>query len=210
MWKQIAFKHKQKSKQSGFITLEIVVAMMIALGFVLVSMQTLVLAMMIKVQAQEEQRANQLIEEDIEDIQQQMAILTSDDLGSSGFDLIDNPDDVCSTANYDEGYAMALWNAFTNKDKDGNDISGTLPNPSFQEIPSIRLLSSTSNNNSKQLGLIRTHVNSDGTGSVSPHATLKIRYQVREWDGTDDTGFSGDVIAERYVEVIPDVALECP
>ena len=37
---------------------------------------------------------------------------------------------------------------------------------------------------------------------------LKINYQVQELD--DDGNPTGDVIAERYVEVIPDVALQCP
>ena len=195
MWQRIALKHKQKSSQSGFITLEILVSIFIALAFVSVAMQTMVLAMMVKVQAQEKQRANQLIQEDMEDLQQQIASLTQADLTT--FDLIDNPGDVCSPANNNEGYGQALWNAFRNKDKDAADITGTLPNPSYAETPSAQLIGSSGT----QLGLGRTLV-----ASTSP-TTLRIRYQVQEWDGTN---FSGDVIAERYVEVIPDVALECP
>ena len=56
---------KTSQKEAGFTTLEILIQLLIALGFVAVSMQSLVYAMAMKVQAQEKQRANELIQEDV-------------------------------------------------------------------------------------------------------------------------------------------------
>ncbi|MDJ0650063.1 MAG: hypothetical protein QNJ60_15335, partial [Xenococcaceae cyanobacterium MO_188.B19] len=66
----------------------------------------------------------------------------------------------------------------------------------------------------KELGLKRTHISLNR--ATAPYKTLKIYYEVKEWDGSDfdldNDGSDADdeVIANRYVEVIPDVALECP
>jgi prepilin-type N-terminal cleavage/methylation domain-containing protein len=88
--------YKKKSKsEAGFSLIEVLVAMLIATFFVLGSMQALVLATMLRVQAQEQQRANQLIQEDIEQIQ-----LAARDLA------VDYS--KCSATTYNTGYAKAL------------------------------------------------------------------------------------------------------
>ncbi|GAB4554134.1 MAG: hypothetical protein Tsb0014_47270 [Pleurocapsa sp.] len=96
MWKIKLFKPKKNSNQSGFITLEILVAIFIALGFVAVSMQTLVYAMMIKVQAQEKQRTSQLIQEDIE---------TANRIGST----LTSTTTKCNATSYADSFAKELW-----------------------------------------------------------------------------------------------------
>ncbi|NJL51998.1 MAG: type II secretion system protein [Hydrococcus sp. SU_1_0] len=83
-------------KEAGFTTLEILVSLIIALLFVAVSMQSLVYAMAMKVQAQEKQRANELIQEDIERINQ---------LGSTALTA------TCNATAYTGSYAEALFNA---------------------------------------------------------------------------------------------------
>ena len=183
MQKLVLLKHKRNSPSSGFITLEILVSIIIALAFVSVAMQTLVVAMMMKVQAQETQRANQLIDEDIEDLKEQVSLLPQDA----------NHNTVCSATAYANGYAQDLWDSFT--------TSAT--NASYTAIPTVNLLE---DGTGKQLGLDRTHFSVIANKSEEPHVTLKVLYEVKEYDGTT----WGTLIEKRYVEVIPDVALRCP
>jgi type II secretory pathway pseudopilin PulG len=89
------YKKNSKSK-TGFSLTEVLVAMLIAFFFVLGTMQALVLATAFRVKAQEKQRANQLIQEDIEQIN-----LAARDLA------IDHS--KCGATAYDNGYAKALW-----------------------------------------------------------------------------------------------------
>ncbi|WP_036485780.1 hypothetical protein [Myxosarcina sp. GI1] len=194
----IKCKSKKLDRDRGFTTLEVIISLLIALAFVAVSMQSLVYAMAMKVQAQEKQRANQLIQEDIERINQ---------LGSSN-GLTGN----CTPANYAGGYADGLWNILQTLDNSTEpDGLGKFfaDNATTKVTKTIR-----SDGTGKELGLRRFHVSN--SGSVFPHRTLKIRYQVWEWDGTNfvdsigSTDLTGDnPIADTYVEVIPDVALAC-
>lgn len=183
MKKLFNFKHKQKLDE-GFTTLEVLVSIIIALAFVSVAMQSLVLAMGMKVQAQEKQRANQLIQEDLE----RVAVLSSNI--AEDHDNKCNPIDIAAAAGvpattaYENGYAKGLWD-------DLNAIA----------VPTAKLLKKADGTESgNTLTLARTHVSN--TSSNAPHRILKINYQVTDSDN--------DVIAERYVEVIPDVALRCP
>jgi type II secretory pathway pseudopilin PulG len=167
------FKFKQrKSLNQGFTTLEILISIIIALAFVSVAMQTFVLAMGIKVQAQEKQRANQLIQEDLE---------RTNNLASN---IAVDHDNKCFPAAYDNGYAKELW----------DDLDA-------EAEPTVQLLKMSDGTTAgKTLSLIRTPVSQ--ASSTFPHRTLKINYQVTDPDN--------NVIAQRYVEVIPDVALQCP
>jgi type II secretory pathway pseudopilin PulG len=200
MPKLLIFKHR-KSLNQGFTTLEILVSIIIALAFVSVAMQTFVLAMGMKVQAQEKQRANQLIQEDME---------RTNNLGSNIPPQVKgvspNPDHTfiqrCNavppgggtTSDYANGFAKDLWDALI------TDV------PDDDEKLKIQLLKMANGTPAgKTIGLSRTHVTASST---SPHRTLKINYQVQELDSSGAP--TGDVIAQRYVEVIPDVALQCP
>jgi len=181
MQKLFMFKSKKVLNQ-GFTTLEILVSIIIALAFVSVAMQSFVLGMAMKVQAQEKQRANQLIQEDLERLSDLASTIPEDHNNKC------NPVAVTtaptSTA-YENGYASELW----------EDIDAVTP------PPVSLLVASDGTPTGKTLTLNRTHVS--GTSSVEPHRTLKINYQVT-------ASPNNEVIAERYVEVIPDVALRCP
>jgi type II secretory pathway pseudopilin PulG len=251
MWKIIILNNqKKKAADRGFITLEIIIALLIAFGFLMVSLQTLVAAMAFKVQAQEKQKADKLIQEDIESIQDRAsgnvltprlaAILTNNDDATTGFNPNSSPpipiDDVCNAANYNQGYAQALWYAFTNQDYDGDKFyssplidqsdlnnDGTIDadsmnpgeaiatNPDYQLEPKVSFLSKVKNDGTIEkagntLTLTRTHVTA--TTGKTPFTTLGIHYRVTKPDENGDN--EPEVIAQRYVEVIPDAALECP
>ncbi|MBE9048316.1 type II secretion system protein [Pleurocapsales cyanobacterium LEGE 10410] len=186
----LRFKHK-KSFDRGFTTLEVLVSIIIALAFVSVAMQSFVLAMAMKVQAQEKQRANQLIQEDLEAV---------NNLASNVAEDHDNKCNPVATTSptrtaYENSYAYELW----------EDIDAVT-------APTVNLLiASDGTTSGKRLGLIRNQINDLSDPSPvedAPYRTLKINYQVRELDSSDNP--IGDVIAKRYVEVIPDVALQCP
>jgi type II secretory pathway pseudopilin PulG len=184
---------KSSRQESGFTTLEILISLLIALGFVAVSMQSLVYAMAMKVQAQEKQRANELIQEDIERINQLGSTLPTPPVTTT-----------CNSTTYAGGYAQALW---------------TLIPTTTQTKTIIKKIKSDGSvgTGGKQLALRRFHVSSTAANSIAPHRTLKVGYQVWDWNGTNYTNKTGgtlgtgdEPIAETYVEVIPDVALQCP
>ena len=189
MWQKIILSKNKSLSEKGFITLEILVSIIIALAFVAVSMQTLVLAMMLKVQAQEDQRADQLIQEDIERL---------NDLGSTaiagGCDADTNDD---GTVTYGEGYASGLWAA----------LIAEAPTVTKQLLQTVNSDGSVTSEGTI-LTLNRTQISNNGAYSDPPHRTLKIHYRVTKPD-TDGDG-NDEIIANRYLEVIPDVALECP
>ena len=190
------FIHRKtvSDKEAGFTTIEILISILIALGFVAVAMQSLVYAMAMKVQAQEKQRANELIQEDIERINRLGSVLTT---GASG------AVPMCNATNYDDGLAKALW--------DDINATGTQTKTIIKKIDSSGSVST----GGKQLALERTHASN--TSSTAPHRTLKVGYQVWNWNGTNYVNENGatvttgdEPIAETYVEIIPDVALQCP
>lgn len=185
------FKLKsRKSLDRGFTTLEILVSIIIALAFVSVAMQSFVLSMGMKVQAQERQRANQLIQEDLERLNNLASNIPAEVAG-----VALNPDHTfiqrCNAeppgggaVGYVNGFADDLWD-----------------NINAVTAPTARLLKSADGTVAGiTLSLSRTHVSD--SSSTAPHRVLKINYRVTDPDD--------DVIAERYVEVMPDVALQCP
>lgn len=189
MNKLFKLKKITSGKDAGFTTLEILISLLIALGFVAVSMQSLVYAMAMKVQAQEKQRANELIQEDIERINR---------LGSTALT------GTCNATTYTGSYAEALWNAIP---------TTTQTKTIIKKINS----DGSVNTGGKQLALWRFHISSTTNNSTAPHRTLKVGYQVWNWDGTNyknknngTLAAGNEPIAETYVEVIPDVALRCP
>ena len=178
------------NKEAGFTTFEVLISLLIALGFVAVSMQSLVYSMAMKVQAQEKQRANELIQEDIERINR---------LGSNAALA-----GTCNATTYAGSYAEELWNAIP---------AGTQTKTIIKKINS----GGSVETGGKQIALRRFEVSSTANNSTAPHRTLKVGYQVWEWDGTNYLASDGttlstgdEPIAETYVEIIPDVALQCP
>ncbi len=179
MWQKIILQSKKNLPDRGFLTLEIIVATLVAFFFLMFSLQAVTLSMFMKVQAQEGQKADQLIQEDIERFGNLSNTLTLD-LDTKLAD--DAQDTNCDVVDYNDSYAFALWDAF-----DDPDTAVTTP-----------LLTDGTGN--AELSLSRTHVSeNDSTG---PYRTLKVFYQV--------TNNDGDIIANRYLEMIPDEALRCP
>ncbi|MDJ0588551.1 MAG: hypothetical protein QNJ72_00960 [Pleurocapsa sp. MO_226.B13] len=209
-----------QKKEQGFITLEIIVSLLIALAFVAVSMQSLVYAMAMKVQAQEKQRANQLIQEDIERINQLGSTALTPAAPAAGDPMpptpVCNPVATAADASttpatpaytaYQNSYANALWTAI--------NATGTQTKNLLEKIDSS---DGSVDTGGKEIALRRFHISSTNTNSEAPHRTLKVGYQVWDWDGTNYVDSDGtalaagdEPIAETYVEIIPDVALQCP
>ena len=185
MKKLFKFKYR-KTSDLGFSTLEVLVSIIIALAFVSVAMQSFVLGMAMKVQAQEKQRANQLIQEDLERLSDLASIIPASTAPQTVSEICNAFASGGNVSAYANGYAQDLWN---------------LVQPAGSTNPSTQLLVAANGTGAgKTITLSRTHVS--GANSTAPHRTLKINYQVKDPDN--------NVIAERYVEVIPDVALQCP
>ena len=184
MQKSILFRSK-KTLDLGFSTLEVLVSILVALAFVSFSMQAFVLGMGMKLQAQEKQRANQLIQEDLELLNKLASNIPATTAPQTIVETCSAFNNGTTVSAYNFGYAKDLWDALQTEKPNGDPLlSTTLLGDGIGETVS----------------LTRDPV-SDGS-SVAPHRTLKINYQV--------TDSNDDVIAERYVEVIPDVALRCP
>jgi type II secretory pathway pseudopilin PulG len=193
MNKFLLFKLSQRTsqKEAGFSTFEILISLIIALLFVALTMQSLVYAMAMKVQAQEKQRANELIQEDVERINQLGSTLSTSPVAAT-----------CNATTYPNGYGQLLWNSFP---------LGTQTKTIIKKIKSDGSVST----GGKQIALRRFHISS--TNNSNPFRTLKVGYQVWHWNGANYTDQNGGTIgtedkpiAETYVEVIPDVALQCP
>lgn len=102
---------KKPQSEAGFTLLEVLVAMLIATFFVVGSMQALVLSTALRVKAQEKQRANQLIQEDVEQI-----LFTAKELGRN--------DSLCSASAYSGGYAESLWTSLPSIPTDKQLLDG--------------------------------------------------------------------------------------
>ncbi len=197
MNKLLKLKKITSGKEVGFTTFEILISLLIALLFVAVSMQSLVYAMAMKVQAQEKQRANELIQEDIERINRLGSTLGTAPVTTT-----------CNSANYAGGYAKALWDALQ------ANASSTATTTSLTKTLIKKIKSDGSlDTGGKQIGLKRYEI----TNSTAPYRTLRVGYQVWYWNGTTFANKTGgtivsgnEPIAETYVEIIPDVALRCP
>lgn len=188
----ITLKNKQKPIDKGFITIEIIISLLIAFGFLMVSLQTLVLGMVFKVGAQEEQRADKLIQEDIERLNDLGSTLT---LGATRIEACDGDLNNDGTAN--DGYSQQLW----------ADLQAATQ-PADLTVSLLSTVSSSgTTEEGKTLTLIRTP-NLNIPTSGSPNRILGIDYRVEKPD--EDGDGNPDVVANRYVEVIPDEALECP
>lgn len=210
--KLIYWKLKTAKTEQGFVTLEVIMALVVGFAFFAFSLQAFAFAVATKVQAQEKQRANKLIQEDIERISQ---------LGSNpGLAGVCDPTGANLVATYNNGYGHGLWLALIN----------AVPN----EDPALRKTTinkiktdGTNETGGSTFALQRFYVGQNGgaaNNANDPHRTLKVGYQVWYWgEDPDNPGteiylnrlgkaptLNDDAIAETYVEIIPDVALQCP
>lgn len=153
MWQKILLQSKKKLPDQGFLTLEIIVATIVAFGFLMFSLQTLAFAMMMKIQAQKDQRADQLIQEDIERLSSLSSTLTL------------NLDTNCTVNAYANGYAQGLWNALIAQVPAGD--------------PNLTTPLLTGGTGGITLTLTRINLNADST---APHRTIRLFYQVTSSD----------------------------
>lgn len=161
---KILLKTNQKIAftESGFTLLEVLVAVLIGFFFVIGSMQALVLATAIRVEAQERQRADQLIQEDIEQVKSTASTLAVDHklCSATAFDPSNND----GTGGVYDSYAEKLF--------------WTLPG-----VPSPKYLIEGVTT-SKQYSLNRTRDETNSTAKV-----LKINYTVVESGSTVATDY---------------------
>ena len=106
MWQKILLQSKNNSPDQGFLTLEIIIATLIAFFFLLFSLQAFAFAMFMKVQAQQDLRSEQLIQEDIERLSSLSSTLNLGDC--------DPPDYVSNS------YAFELWDSLITQVPNGN------------------------------------------------------------------------------------------
>ena len=168
----------------GFTMFEVLVSVLVASAFVTASMQALVLATMFRVKAQEKEIASQLIQQDAEAVK-----LVANQFDQNG-DLSFNVDSKCLASIYDDGYAKAVY--------------GSLPS-----IPDKKSLLINSGKEFKLERLPQT------ASSTAPHKVLRIKYRVSEWKNgafvyTNEADRDDNAVAKDYIEIIPNVALQCP
>jgi type II secretory pathway pseudopilin PulG len=157
MLKLIRLTAKKRQTDQGFSMLEVLVASLIAFGFLMGSLQAMVLAVALKVQAQEKQIANQLIQKEIEEINR-IAI-------TAPFDSNSVETSKCIATSYANGYANALWDSYsTNATK----------------TSSQKLLG----DQGEVITLTSTKIDSNASNSP-PYKTLKIQYQVNDSEGNE-------------------------
>ena len=182
MLKQIILNQKKFQSDSGFGLMEVLVAALITFFFVIGSMQALVLATAMRVQAQEKQRASQLIQEYIEQIQ-----FEAEDLATNHR--------LCSANAYDTDGSTDFSASPPVVDSYAQSLAVNLPS-----IPSPKQLLNGAGK-TYGLGIV------DSTFPGSTAKVLKISLEVKEWNGSS---LIGNAIAEDYIEVIPNAAFECP
>ena len=172
---------KKNKSDEGFTLLEVLIAMLIATFFVIGSMQALVLATALRVKAQENQRANQLIQEDIEVIR-----FLAEEFPPNN--------SLCSATGYTGGYAESLWTQVTSNSTPTKQL---LDGKGKTYGLSRTLDRDSSNNITSTAKILKINF------SVSPLDSSGNP----EKDGSGND----IVIATDHIEVIPDAAIEeCP
>lgn len=175
---------KTSKTEQGFTMFEVLVAMLIVMGFILAAMQGSVIATVFMVKAQRTEKANLLIQENIETIKNLAASFAQDDT-------------LCSASSSTTGYAQALGASIPALDYDDDGTSG---NDSDDDVDNS---DSDTNDDRKLLAKTYQLQRTLTPSSTAPHTSLRVSYSVVESGGTD-------VIATDYIEVIPNAAFECP
>ena len=173
----------------GYAIFEVLVAALISFLFLVGSLQAMVLATVLRIQAQEQALSVQGIQEDIESLK-----ATADNLAANN--------SLCSATTFANGYADALLaQYFGDVNYAANASSYTLEQPFFGYTMRLnrdflgdgRLIDGTTGNAA------------DTAESTTPHKILKVRYVVQ---AIKDSGI--EEVTEHYAEIIPNAALQCP
>ena len=184
------FNHSPiNKKDQGFALTEVIVATLISFLFLAGSLQAIVLATFIRVQAQEKQLSNQGIQEDIENLKSTAENLARDD-------------SLCSATNFADGYAQALITAHSGATYQlDQPFFGYTMRLNRDYLGDGRLIDGTTGTTTE----LQQKRNTDLAESSPPHRVLKVRYVTQ----SIKNGTTTDV-TEHYVEVIPNAALQCP
>jgi len=211
MWQIVFLRNKPrylqtKSLDQGFMTLEMIIASWVGFFFLVFSMQTIVSGLAFKVISQKEFGGDRLIQEEIERLNDLARVENLSLIDPALADPDVNRIAACDgtwdsgdgTAN--DGHGQALWNARV--------VEGDTLTASTATTITIDPNTATDNIVGLTLTLVGTRNLADpgGAGAANAHKILGINYVVT---APDELG-NPETIAERYVEVIPDEALECP
>jgi hypothetical protein len=199
MLKLILLKTKKNRQDQGFAMLEVIVAGLIAFLFIYGSLQAMVLATVMRVQALEKERANELIQEDKEAIQALASSFTVPATANiSG--LCYPQSGAANTTGYAEQFRIAA------------NISYPDPDPSLNLVQTKKVLNSTADTTQgRTIGLFRTGV----TIGAYPYKALTVNYQVQRLDASNNPVIDPNtnqpvIIATDTLEVVPNAALQCP
>jgi type II secretory pathway pseudopilin PulG len=191
MLKFIILKTKRHRKDQGFTMLEVLVAGLIAFFFIIGSLQAMVLATMLRVQSLEKERANELIQEDKEAVK---ALATNFQIPNTA-----NLSNLCAPNDPANGFAQLFSTSATG-------LQGLAVPDNKKVLSTYSDTSATAPGRTLLLTRIPT------VGTTAPFKTLIINYQVdRTIDGTNpDLTDLNRLIATDTLEVMPNVALQCP
>lgn len=186
---------KKVNSEAGFSILEILVTILVISGFLLGSLQAIILATLFRIQAQDKQEAANWIQQDLELIKYQAFILDNP--------LI-LPDTITPTkANACGNYSTRLKNTIIGSrytDNQGIEINGKWYRV-FREY--------TSSNNILQVSYTLAYAPAVSPNSAHPRFKTNANYTVTDLSSLKSSG-SANILTNLSTEVLPNVALNCP
>ena len=197
-WKTALKKQKkqQENPDQGFITIEIIVSLLIATLFVLGSLQMLVVGAAMSVGATRQQRADKVIQQEIENLNNLGGTLSLS--AANTISACNGSIDLDGDTFVDDCFGQALWNLRQGTSATTAATSNTIASTDTTIMGRTLEVTIAKNDNAGDL-------------TLTPHRILGLTLLVAEdQNGDGDTDDTNEEIAERYVEVIPDAALECP
>lgn len=178
-------KLKAVKQQKGFTLVEVLVAIVISTLFVTVTMQAMVMAAYLKVQAKYNTQGMTLIQQNLEQVKY-AATAPDPTLYTAA---------KCSAADYSSGYAKVL------SDKIDADVSIKLSTADALSSAPIQI-------GEKSFKVTRSY----DTTSPVPYNVLRLTYKFQQWNVSTSAFVVSPVatVATIYTEVIPDAAFNCP
>lgn len=183
--KQPNFNH---SKESGFTLVEVLVGLLVIVGFISTAMQALVTATVFKVKGQELSEATSWIQEDLERVKYEANRL---DYVGSNYILTKEALDACQGNTETTGYADRLLDNI-------NGLNNTSP----------QFTNKTSTIGNRAYTIARIHT----LPTSASFNVLKLEYRVASADYSPSEIIEGKFIpiAITQAKIIPDASLACP
>ncbi|PSB04041.1 type IV pilus modification PilV family protein [Merismopedia glauca] len=232
------FKLKNLPKDRGFSMVEVLVSILVTTLFVTMTMQAVVIATLFRVKSQESAEATNWIEEDLEQLKYQAnslefpktTLAANADAGATSVS-ISTPSNTANFSTNDKVKIGTDTTAYKITNVTGSGTSRTLTitpaltttQTSSTTVSSLKMCSATSSTsglaqelNSNLSALSSSTKNIKGKGftltrtttvsSDAPYNVLKVSYKV----APTSTSESSVSVAKFYLEVIPNVAFQCP